>query len=79
LSLDFRAGCVLACPWEILFSDESFSNSVVKGIGNISSIAVVVLFIARDDILSREFEGLRPIFLDTHSVFNSRNYCHHMS
>lgn len=45
LSLDFRTGGVLTCPGEVLFSDESLSDTVVKGVGNISSIAVIVLFV----------------------------------
>ena len=79
LSLDFRTGGVLASPGEVLLSDESLSDTVVKGVGNISSIAVVVLFVTRDDILSGELEGLRTVLLDTHSVFNCRDDCHHMS
>jgi len=79
LSLDFRTGGVLASPGEVLFSNESFGNTVVEGIGNISSIAVVVLLVTRDDILSGELEGLRTVLLDTHSVFYSRDDCHHMS
>ena len=45
LSLDFRTGGVLACPGEVLFSNESFGYTVVEGIGHISSIAVVVLLV----------------------------------
>lgn len=71
--------CILASPWEVILSNKSFTDSIVQSECNISSIAIVILFITWNHILSWELVGLCSFSLNTHSVFYCWHYSHHMS